>query len=693
MAAAAASTFSRQTLPSSSLFHSSFRIPRPPKFQFPKPRRPPLYLFCAPPPSTSHSSLSNSFSLKDEEEGEEATAESYSDDADQKEEEDDELEFDQWLVDSEFDSDENQQAASNSADSYLLPEGIVAEILPIVRNLRGKQQLDGYKGIISAKQCEEVLEILAKEEKNEGMAMNCLYFYEWMSSQESPLVTPRAFTILFPLLGKARMGDELVILFNNLPRIRGFRDVHVYNAAMSGFLYCGSCLLFSTFFSEFDGMMTYLRYDDACKVYGTMEESCIRPDHHTCYIMITIMRKQGRSSKAAWEFFQRMNRKGVKWSSEALAALIWSFCDEGLKEEALIILSKMEKKGVAPNVIMYNALMNAYGKSNQVEEAEGLFAEMKELGIKPTSTSYVVLMDAYSRRMQPEIVETLLKEMQDEGLVPDVRSYTCLISAYGRLKQSDKAVDSFLRMKRLGIEPTSHSYTALVHAYSFSGYHEKAYQVFEDMQLEGFKPGVETYIALLNSFRRAGDTETLVKIWEQMRNDKVQWKHVTFNTILDCFAKRGCYPEAVDVVQEFGKLGFRPTVMTYNMLMNAYARGKQHSKLPQLLKDMSVLNLKPDSVTFLTMIHAYVRVGDFKRAFFYHKQMVKSRQLPDANSYEKLKKALLKKAAMKNREDRSAILGIINSTAGLKTKKKEKKDEFWKNNRNHTRDMNSFRGR
>ncbi|CAN1179537.1 Pentatricopeptide repeat-containing protein At5g50280, chloroplastic [Linum perenne] len=493
------------------------------------------------------------------------------------------------------------------------------------------EQLSQYEGKISSKQCEEVLETLAKEENNKELQMNCIYFFQWMRSQEPPLVTPRAYTVIFPFLGKAGMGDELLTLFNSLPRSEEYRDVFVYSAAMSGFLNCR-------------------RYDDACKVFEIMEENHIDPNQITCHKMILIMRRQGRSPKEQWDFFQKMNRKGVNWSSEVVVALIRSFCIAGLKEEALMLFWEMEKKGIAPNVNMYNTLMNAYRRDNQVEEAEGLFAEMKAIGIKPTYASYGVLIDSYSRRMDPENVGRLLKEMQDDGFELDTTSYKLLFCAYGNQGKSDLAA-AILTMKRTGIKLASHSYSALVHAYSVRGCPEQAYQVFEDMQLEGFKPGIDTYTVLLDAFKHAGDTKTLIKLWKRMKNDNVQWKRMTFNTILDCFAKRGCYSEAVDVIQEFRKFGFPPTVMTYNMLMNAYARGGQHSKLPQLLEDMLALTLKPDSVTYLTMIYAYVHVGDFKTAFFYHKQMVENGKLPDASSYKKLKKVLHMKAAMMKMQD------------------------------------------
>ncbi|KAG6474025.1 hypothetical protein ZIOFF_067948 [Zingiber officinale] len=155
------------------------------------------------------------------------------------------------------------------------------------------------------------------------------------------------------------MGDKLMILFKNLPKSKRFRDIYVYNSVISGLVSCG-------------------RYDDARKVYDIFEAKNINPDHVNCSIMLTVMRKSGMRGKDAWEYFQRMNRNGVKWSLEVIGALIKFFCDEGLKKEALIIQAEMEKKGITSNIIIYNTLMDPYSKSDQVEEAEEIFLEKKE---------------------------------------------------------------------------------------------------------------------------------------------------------------------------------------------------------------------------------------------------------------------------------------------------------------------------
>lgn len=128
------------------------------------------------------------------------------------------------------------------------------EILQIARDLPKNstlaEQLDSYVGKLGKKDCVELLWLMAQE----GLYLSCLYFFEWMSLQEPSLVTSRACSVLFPILGRARLSDKLMILFRHLSATKQFRDVHVYNAALSGLFYCGRygmtliILLFSLFF-------------------------------------------------------------------------------------------------------------------------------------------------------------------------------------------------------------------------------------------------------------------------------------------------------------------------------------------------------------------------------------------------------------------------------------------------------------
>lgn len=119
-----------------------------------------------------------------------------------------------------------------------LPNGIVAEVIQIVRNVQENTKLGellwNYEGRLSGKESVDVLFWLSTQ----GIVLPALHFFQWMESQEPSLVTAHACSVLFPFLGRAQMGDEVMLLFRNLEKRKEFRDVHVYNAAIFGLLCC-----------------------------------------------------------------------------------------------------------------------------------------------------------------------------------------------------------------------------------------------------------------------------------------------------------------------------------------------------------------------------------------------------------------------------------------------------------------------
>lgn len=137
--------------------------------------------------------------------------------------------------------DEKEQVVLDPSTAV---KGISGEILHFARNLPENstlgEVLGPYVGRIGERECVEVLGVMCKE----GLVMGCLYFFEWMGLQEPSLVTARACSLLFPLLGRAGMADEVMILLWNLPKTRQFRDVRVYNAAISALSSCGRYMIF-----------------------------------------------------------------------------------------------------------------------------------------------------------------------------------------------------------------------------------------------------------------------------------------------------------------------------------------------------------------------------------------------------------------------------------------------------------------
>uniref|UniRef100_A0A0D9WEQ0 Pentacotripeptide-repeat region of PRORP domain-containing protein n=1 Tax=Leersia perrieri TaxID=77586 RepID=A0A0D9WEQ0_9ORYZ len=217
--------------------------------------------------------------------------------------------------------EEEGQASSVSITTAAMEEILAFARSPAAGGQAFARFLAGYgSGALSVEECVELMRRMGEE----GLALGCLHLLRWMLASEEPLLSsPKAWLLAVVALGRAQVADEVMEIVESLPRERRFGEVVLYNAAMSSLAYCG-------------------RYDDAWKIFKLIEENNIQPDHMTSLIVLNVMNKSSTSAKEAWEFFQLMDRKGVKWSLDTCISLIKIFCDEGLKTEALII--QKEKK-------------------------------------------------------------------------------------------------------------------------------------------------------------------------------------------------------------------------------------------------------------------------------------------------------------------------------------------------------------
>lgn len=148
-------------------------------------------------------------------------------------------------IGAEEDDDEEEEVDSGPELASAAPvtasgdEGVVWGIMRVARSVPVNSTLGELMGEFVGKVGEgECIEVLGRMGE-EGLISECLYLFEWMGLQEPSLVTPRACSVLFPVLGRAGKGKELMTLFVNLPGAKRFRDVCVYNAAISGLACCG----------------------------------------------------------------------------------------------------------------------------------------------------------------------------------------------------------------------------------------------------------------------------------------------------------------------------------------------------------------------------------------------------------------------------------------------------------------------
>ena len=153
---------------------------------------------------------------------------------------------------------ERSQAGEIKNEPYasLNPMDEVADlfrsIINIAKNLPGNTMvanfLEPYIGRIRHRDCNLLLLLVGEE----GLYLQAMYLLQWMRLKDPSLVTPTTYSLIFLLLGNARMVEKFWLLYRNMPQGREFHSVHVYNAMLMEFSWCArleaSYSPFSSFF-------------------------------------------------------------------------------------------------------------------------------------------------------------------------------------------------------------------------------------------------------------------------------------------------------------------------------------------------------------------------------------------------------------------------------------------------------------
>jgi len=114
----------------------------------------------------------------------------------------------------------------------------VREILHIANNLPQNHSLEDclveFTNKISVVEGNLVLKVLGEDK----LFVQALSFFQWMRLHKPCLLDSRSFSIIFNLLGKAKMINEALALYQSLPSDKTVRSVEVYNTLLTALSNC-----------------------------------------------------------------------------------------------------------------------------------------------------------------------------------------------------------------------------------------------------------------------------------------------------------------------------------------------------------------------------------------------------------------------------------------------------------------------
>ncbi|GAV90572.1 PPR domain-containing protein/PPR_2 domain-containing protein [Cephalotus follicularis] len=278
--------------------------------------------------------------------------------------------------------------------------------------------------------------------------------------------------------------------------------------------------------------------------------------------LICLYGKHGLIGDAKKLFLATVNKNSVSWN-----ALITSYAESGLCDEALVILLQMKKSGsfpiVSPNVISWTAVISAFASQGREEESLDLFRQMQFAKVMANSVtlSSVLSVCAESaalnlgREIHGHAIKTLINKniLVENGLV---NMYT----KCGTLKEGYLVFEKMDKKDLI-------SWNSMITGYGMHGLGENALATFDQMIKSGFKLDGVTFVAVLSACSHSGLIAEGCRLFDMMiRENSIQPQMDHYSCMVDLLGRAGLLQEASDIVKN---MPMEPNASVWGALLNS----------------------------------------------------------------------------------------------------------------------------
>lgn len=265
--------------------------------------------------------------------------------------------------------------------------------------------------------------------------------------------------------------------------------------------------------------------------------------------------------KEAESLFSGLESKSiVSWN-----ALISSFAESGLCNEALAVLEKLDDgyTVVRSNVISWTAVIGAFAANGRFEESLELFRQMQIAKVSANSVTIASILIACAGLsalcLGKQIHAYVIRALIDRKLLVG----NGLINMYMKCGSPEEANIVFEGSGNRDL----FSWNTMITGYGMLGLGDKALQIFYHMINIGFKPDEVTFVAILSACSHAGlVAEGRNLFYLMVREFRIEPKIEHYACMVDLLGRAGLLLEAIDIVKN---MPMEPNACVWGALLNS----------------------------------------------------------------------------------------------------------------------------
>ncbi|KAI4305537.1 hypothetical protein L6164_028900 [Bauhinia variegata] len=214
--------------------------------------------------------------------------------------------------------------------------------------------------------------------------------------------------------------------------------------------------------------------------------------------LIDMYAKSGlvRTSELLFEQNCPSNRDQATWN-----AMIAGYTQNGLNEQAFVILREMLGKNEVPNAVTLASVLPACSSMGSMVFTKQVHGFSIRHCLEQNVYVATALVDTYSKSGAISYAENVFTRTSDKNSV----TYTTMIMGYGLHGMGRRALTLFHSMQKCGIKPDAITFVAILSACGYAGLVDEGLEIFESMEkVYAIKPSIEHNCCVADMLGRVG---------------------------------------------------------------------------------------------------------------------------------------------------------------------------------------------
>lgn len=355
-------------------------------------------------------------------------------------------------------------------------------------------------------------------------------------------------------------------------------------------------------------------HEEALSVFSEMQTEGLKP---SIFVIPSVLKACGHlcDLKTGEKIHGVILKCSFEVDAFVSSALIDMYSKCGRVEEARRVFDGMFEK----DLVALNAIVSGYAQQGLAEDALVLVESMRMSGLKPNVVTWNTLITGFSQKGDQTMVNELFKMMIADGIEPDVISWTSIISGFVQNFRNEEAFDTFKQMLDHGFYPTSATISTLLPACA------SAAKVRRGKELHGYAlmigVGEDIYVrsALVDMYAKCGFISEARSIFYQMPVKNT----VTLNSMIFGYANHGYCDEAIELFKVMEKEGGgKLDHLTFTAVLTACCHAGDIEVGQSLFKIMQEkYKIEPRLEHYACMVDLLGRAGKLDEAYAMIKTM------------------------------------------------------------------------